>query len=475
MRIPFRSAPTTRKAKPTTTRLRQTTSHVSVRVHKHSQIDSTSLYPYQKTGAEWLRSRDFALNADDMGLGKSAQFLRALDPHDRVILVCPAGLRLNWLAEINGPLSYPRPAQGWRPDLRARIVTNVYEQDYLPRAGEIVIMSYEALPDPISKSALFPDNLRDVTLGGDEIHYTKNPDAKRTKRFRALRSQVRRTWGMTGTPLPSRPLDLYGVLETLGLLKETFGNWKKFSDHFQGKQDIFGNWHFGKKRKGEWRIDPKRLAEARDILAPIMLRRMKKDVLPDLPPKIYTELLVEIEPTPAIVRADKEWLLYGAEEMPPFEMLSEARRHMADAKIPALLETVNRFEETEQSLLVFSAHVAPIHALSRRPGWGVILGETPTKERDRVVKAFQAGELRGLGLTIKAGGVGLTLTAASNCLFVDQEYNPSDNEQAEDRMNRIGQKAKGLNVYTLVADHPLDKRIHQILREKQRVISGVLG
>lgn len=474
MMIPFR-APKKAKPKPITTRLRQTTSHVSVRGRHESKIDSTSLYPYQATGAQWLRNRDIALNADDMGLGKSAQFLRALDPHDRVMIVCPAGLRLNWLAEINGPLSYPRPLTGWRPDLRARIVTNVYEQDYLPRASEVVIMSYETLPDPISKSALFPDNLRDVTLGGDEIHYTKNPDAKRTKRFRALRSQVRRTWGMTGTPLPSRPLDLYGVLETLGLLKETFGNWNNFVDHFQGKEDVFGNWHFGKKRKGEWRVDPARLAEAREILAPVMLRRMKKDVLPDLPEKIYTELLVEIEPTPAIVRADKEWLLYGAEEMPPFEMLSEARRQMADAKIPALLETVKRFEETELPLLVFSAHVAPILALKPRQRWGVILGETPTKERDRLVKAFQAGELGGLGLTIKAGGVGLTLTAAANCVFVDQEYNPSDNEQAEDRMNRIGQKAKGLHVIRLVADHPLDKRIHQILREKQRVISGVLG
>ncbi len=155
----------------------------------------------------------------------------------------------------------------------------------------------------------------------------------------------------------------------------------------------------------------------------------------------------------------QEWIPKKAEnlaeelddsDLPGFESFSRIRALLAQSRIPAMLEMVEEYEEAETPLLVFSAHKAPIKALENRSGWAIITGETSAEDRFDIVKRFQEGKLNGVGLTIGAGGVGLTLTRASNILFVDLDWKPSMNIQAEDRAHRIGTNADNILIKRMV-------------------------
>ena len=130
-----------------------------------------------------------------------------------------------------------------------------------------------------------------------------------------------------------------------------------------------------------------------------------------------------------------------------------------------MLELVESHEEEEVPLIVFSAHRNPIIELGKRDGWEIITGDTKSEERQKIVNRFQAGELRGVGLTIQAGGVGLTLTKAWKAIFVDLDWTPALNQQAEDRLCRIGQ-TRPVEIVRLVSDHVLDKHILNLLSSK---------
>jgi len=166
---------------------------------------------------------------------------------------------------------------------------------------------------------------------------------------------------------------------------------------------------------------------------------------------------------------------YPADKLPPFEKLSAARAALATAKIPAALEWIKQYQEnSEKPLVVFSAHRAPVETISELDGFESILGGTPTERRNELVDDFQAGRLKGLAITIKAGGEGLTLTAADHALFVDLEWNPAKNRQAEDRIHRIGQQDSA-SIVVLEANHEIDRRLCVLLQYKQDLFDKVIG
>jgi SNF2 family DNA or RNA helicase len=211
------------------------------------------------------------------------------------------------------------------------------------------------------------------------------------------------------------------------------------------------------------------------LLAPVMLRRTRAEVLPDLPGKTYQDVPVALD---GDVRGEldlaaRECRELELGELPPFERLSGARRALADAKTPFALEFVGN-AAAAGPVVVFSAHTRPIERIGSLPGARAIVGSTPDREREAAIEAFQRGELAILALTIGAGGVGLTLTRSSHVVFVDRAYNPGDNEQAEDRLARIGQENKVL-VTRLVSEHAIDRRLNEILDRKQKTIADALG
>ena len=202
--------------------------------------------------------------------------------------------------------------------------------------------------------------------------------------------------------------------------------------------------------KGEFGLEwnPHRVhADVAVKLKSVMLRRMRKEVLPELPEKTRENVSVSIGRT---LRNEMNELMEDINEeeadllrrlMQPiiFKKISTIREALAAAKIPALNALVEEHEVESEPLVVFSSHRKPIEQLGDRPGWGIITGGVSAAKRTEVEKQFQAGELKGVACTIRSGGTGITLTRASHVIIVDPDWTPAMNSQAEDRLCRIGQ------------------------------------
>lgn len=315
-------------------------------------------------------------------------------------------------------------------------------------------------------------------------HLCKNYKAARSKKFEQLARASQRTWLLTGTPLMNNPLDLFGVLCSGNM--NVFGSFAKFVQLFNGYPNGYGGYEFPS-------LPSEEVAER---LRRIMKRRLKSEVLKDLPPKTYQDLEVEIT-ADTIKQLDKylkQVLVENGEDpkkiakvsqddlaakldlldLPNFSMFSEVRTLLAAARIPAMLEMVEAYEDSGTPLVVFSDHVKPIEELGKRDGWKIITGDTNPLDRRNIVHEFQEGLLKGIGLTIGAGGTGLTLTRASHVLFVDLNWTPALNIQAEDRVVRIGQNASNVLIMRMRSSHPLDVHIQALLQKKMRIALAAL-
>lgn len=419
------------------------------------------LYPFQREGVRWLTTRRTALLADEMGLGKTVQALIAIPHGAPVVVICPAAVKGVWKAE----------AKRWRPELKPYVCAG-RGSFAAPGPGEIAIVNYDILPE---EPGLHPGTV----VVADEAHALKNGRAARTKRFRALRDAALPNggaiWLLTGTPLLNRPPELWSVLEAADLARDAFGSWTQFKRVFGGKSGHWGGVEWGTPTEA-----------APDLLRRVSLCRKRADVLPDLPTKSWRDVRVEdldretreiCDEVVERLRAKGIDLETATEDQiaaighAGFSELSAARAALARAKVPALLGLVEEHEEGEDPLVVFSYHRAPVDVLGEREGWATITGDVSPEKRTEIVARFQRGELRGVAATIQAAGVGLTLTRAHQVLFVDLAWTPALNAQAEDRVCRIGQD-RGVVVTTLVADHPLDERVTELLTRKQRIISA---
>jgi SWI/SNF-related matrix-associated actin-dependent regulator 1 of chromatin subfamily A len=452
-------------------------------------------FEFQIEGIKTLALHDRFFLADDMGLGKTLQAIVALPDNERVLVICPATLKYNWRDEI----------QLWRPGYRVTICSGKEETVAkalaegkktkaipfkIPEPGEIVIVNYDILPTYLAptkdsgkvskkgKSILVANltqeqesALSETTVIGDEFHLVKNYKTTRAQRVGQITRISRRVWALSGTPLMNKPQDLFGVLSVGNM--NPFGSWDNFLRLFNGYKNQWGGYEFG----GPMPEVPERVQR-------VMLRRLKSEVLKDLPPKVYQDIEVDCDGILAKkldtflgkVTGRKAHLQpidydsfdteFEAEELPDFSEFSEIRAMLAEARIPAMLEVVASYEDSGTPLVVFSAHKKPIETLQERPGWKIITGDTDPEERRNIVSEFQEGKLKGVALTIKAGGVGITLTRATNMLFVDLDWTPSWNIQAEDRLVRIGASGSHVLIMRMRSNHPLDRHIQKLLAYK---------
>ena len=447
--------------------------------------EGKALYPFQHIGATWLSGRFGALLADEMGLGKSIQTLAALPANAAVLLVVPGIAKGVWLREL----------RRWRPQLAIALLEGRGNFRW-PHAGEVVLMNYDILPKghvaectkesrkaalarkavPCGGCASFlatcPEH---VVLVADEAHYLKTSSAQRTVAFRAISDAVRaklgRTWLLTATPLMNKPQELWSIYQAAGIAQEAFGSWKQFVRTFQGVPAFFGGYEWGTP-----------LDESVERIRRVCLRRLRSEVLPQLPVKTWRHLTVPIDKN-SLKLCEKFMVAAGGVEAMTkalasgaitFETMSTVRQALSAAKIPAMLQHVEEYEEQEEPLVVFSAHRGPIDELAKRPGWRVITGDTKPDDRTAIEDAFQRGELKGVGSTIKAGGLAITLTRGAHALFVDLMWNPAENAQAEDRICRIGQ-TRGCIITVLMANHILDQRVTELLQSKRDLIDAAFG
>jgi len=416
-------------------------------------------YPYQQLGVKFLVENKKCLLGDSMGLGKTLQALISIDDSHGALIIVPASVKFNWVNEC----------KRWRPDLKPKALSGKQVPSTVyPPPGWVYIANYDILPDDL----LPPDKrgpkapppqqwtkpAHPLTIIADEAHAFKNTATKRYKVMKSWGDIADRFVIMTGTPLTNRPPDLWGVLSVAGLAGIVFENKGKFNRLF-GKSAAGG---------GEWGM-PHPSVPA--LLRRVMLRRTQEEVLPELPP--YTEKVhrCSSDPDPDLIEAldacyeeVKEELDRG--ELPDITRMSKVRAMLAKAKVGEMLELVEEYEEAETPLVVFSAHKAPCQVVAKRPGWALITGETKMEERQAIVEQFQRGELKGLALTIAAGGVGITLTRAAHMLFVDLDWTPAWNHQAMCRIRRIGQKAEHLHYVRMSFNHELDQRVEDLLAWK---------
>lgn len=431
------------------------------------------LFAFQRAGVEFLRSRKKCLLGDEMGLGKTAQAVCALD--GSALVICKASLKLVWRDEV----------ATWRPDLKFSALKPGAKHFRTPGLGEVVAISYDSLPtwlvpvetgevnrrgNPV-RSANVPAQaavaLRKVTCIVDEAHATKNWRAARSQKVKTMAKLCSRTWLMTGTPLLSHPRDLFGVLDVGGMAWDLFGSWENYCDLFSAGRGEYDETVWG---------EPKPIVP--ELLRRVMLRRLRKEVMPELPPKIWQT--VDCGPPGSktwkllddLALKVGEWEQSGAPA--DFSDLFHVRAVLARERVDAMMEICESHEEQGQPLVVFSAHRAPIDALEKRERWKTITGDTTEKKRHEYVRAYQEGALAGLGLTIGAGGVGITLTRGSTALFVDLDLTPALNSQAEDRLVRIGQEASSVLIMRMVSSHPVDRRVHDILEAKIKLFNAAI-
>jgi SNF2 family DNA or RNA helicase len=450
-----------------------------------------TLRPYQKDGVQWLHLlsglRLGACLADDMGLGKTIQVLSlllvqrqqaggaALAP---CLLVAPASLLANWAAEI----------ERFAPGLKARIVhpsampaEQIKAFTPADAAGlDLCITSYGTL---LRMPVLGEIAWRLMVL--DEAQAIKNPSAKQTRAAKALKAQAR--IALTGTPVENSLGDLWSIFDFInpGLL----GSAKQFTRYTKALAERTENPY----------------GPLRELVRPYILRRMKTDraVIADLPDKtevqahchlsrrqaaLYAEALEDLqrnlEETDGIQR--KGLILAMLMRLKqicnhPSQWLGDDSWKEADSgKLARLREIAEVVAERQEKMLVFTQFrevTAPLAAflgeVFGRPGL-VLHGETQVKRRRELVQRFQEDEtVPFFVLSLKAGGTGLTLTAASHVVHFDRWWNPAVENQATDRAFRIGQK-KNVLVHKFVCRGTVEERIDAMIESKQGLSQAVL-
>jgi len=451
---------------------------------------------FQKEGIAWALDHPSTLIADEMGLGKTIQALGVINADPKVhsaLIVCPLSVALNWRDEISKWLVR---------DLSVGVATSKEFPD-----TDIVIAHWGIV-------AKHTDALRmrewDL-IALDEAHYAKNPKAKRTKAIFGYRDdeplRAAHQLALTGTPIPNRPVELYPLLKWLAPGK--FGSWSQYVRKYcNGHQDRWGWDVSGSSNLDELQEHLRRL---------VMIRRLKQDVLTELPPKtrqvilldpttpelravLRTEAKVEKETKAKVAKAKKAVAIAkgkGAEaynaavkelrlaEGIEFSELSRVRHETALAKVPQVISHAQDILSNDgQKLVIFAHHRDVIEALREglelgdddAPGVGVvsIMGGDDPEERKLAIDSFQNDpEVRVFIGSIGAAKEGITLTAADISIFAELDWVPGNLSQAEDRIHRIGQQNSVL-IQHLLVDGSIDAKMSHDVLAKQAVLDQAL-
>lgn len=331
----------------------------------------------------------------------------------------------------------------------------------------------------VVKSA-WADRLKTAGFGlliVDESQYYKNWKAKRTRRLTEIAAHIDRRIELTGTVIKSKPAELYSQLRLVA--PRLAGRFVQYATRYcGGYRDMFG-FH----SDGATNLD-----ELHELIKPVYLRRLKNDVMPDLPPKLHSDIPVYM-PTAleARYRRAAEDLIQYLKEEGDSDAAQRAQRaeHLVriaalkqlvlPPKIKAAIEFVHNANGQGEKVVVFSGYTEVIEAITAEFGESCVrlTGSDSGEARDAAVCSFQDNpSIMVFAGNIEAAGVGITLTASSKVLFVDEPWTPGDKQQAEDRCHRIGQD-DCVNVYTLLVADTIDEMIHIVLAEKAKVVAAV--
>lgn len=475
------------------------------------------LYPYQIAGVEWIRRQcaehGAALLADDMGVGKSPQFIAAPPEDAPKIVVVPALLK---------PQTAERIIQ-WRGTSTPVRVLDGVGIFVAPRPGEWIVTNPDLLPaapSEVVRATRELDAAEDEALGELPLDIGRRADAKaatktlerlakrgalakgafspgtwlivdeadefntaktsQTQRLRAVARGVRsnggRVLGVTATPLRNDPAELRALLATFSLGGVAWPSAKGRALDYWG---FMRDWGGSKGRFGEeWAGEP-RDHFIGESLRRVMLRRLFRDVV-HIPPMLPTERIrVDLDETVRAMADEADAAcrrrledLRPKERKLVFELVSKVRAALAVAKLPAAHAWCDRMRDEGEPAVVACVSVDAVKSIARREGYGRITGGESPADRARTVAAFQAGELRGVAMTHAAGGVGIDLFRSARILLLSREWNPTRNRQTLARVLRQGQERRvGLSL--LLADHAIEERLDALLAGRKRLMTAV--
>lgn len=442
----------------------------------------TKPFEHQMDALRYGLENDRWLLGDEQGLGKTKQVIdiavaKKLEKgYKHCLIICGVnGLKWNWLNEIKthsnetGYILGQRIVKG-----KLTIGSNTDKFKDVCKLDSInsyfIITNVETLrnEDIVKELANLCKSGEIGIVAIDEVHKCKNPASQQGKSVLKLQPECR--IAMTGTPLMNQPFDLYIILKWLGYENHAFGAFKKHYAEYGG----FGGYQV---------IGYKNLNELQERLDEIMLRRLKSDVF-DLPEKLYIDEYVEM--------SGKQEQIYKEITMDikmNIDNIKMANNPLAElirmrqatgytgilsstiqesAKLDRMVELVEESRENNKQVVIFSNWTQMTDVIVERlNGYkvGVITGQTKDADRQQVVNDFQNGELDIVVGTIGAMGTGITLTAGTVEIFMDEPWNKANKEQAEDRCHRIG-TTQNVTIYTLMCKDTIDERIHELVEKK---------
>ncbi len=440
---------------------------------------NAQLRGYQLEGLSWLCALSDAgfsgILADDMGLGKTIQALAMLLREQelgrpvRALVVCPASLQLNWLAE----------ARRFAPSLTARSLMGPAQErtELIGDEVNILMTSY----DQLRRDVQAYEHVEFTHVLLDEAQNIKNAASQAARAVKTLKSQHR--FAMTGTPIENRLSELWSIFDFL--MPGYLGTYKKFKERFEAPVVR--------------EADEQARENLHLLVAPFILRRMKKDVLTDLPEKVETVMTSELTEEQrklyiayaAKLKEDSEGgLLSGQDKMKMLAGLTRLRQLCCDprlclenykggsGKLTQLLEVVQDALSGGHRILLFSQFTSMLALIGvALAGEGIafytLTGETDKETRMELVRQFNEGGADVFLISLKAGGTGLNLTGADVVIHYDPWWNVSAQNQATDRAYRIGQ-TKGVQVIRLIASDTVEEHILKIQERKKALGDGVL-
>jgi SWI/SNF-related matrix-associated actin-dependent regulator 1 of chromatin subfamily A len=431
----------------------------------YSKYDHRPPLSHQKEAIEKLvGSRRFIL-ADDMGLGKTTStIIAALETGaKKILIICPASLKINWEREIANYSDRP---------------CYIAEGKKFSTESDFVIVNYDILKnfhDPKDKenSLLIQSNFELVIL--DEAHMVSNAQAQRTKIINNFVKDIKRVWLLTGTPMTSRPMNYYNLLSIIE--SPVAQNWMAYAIRYcQGFQFRAGN-------RKIWNVTgASNLEELRDRTSKQILRRLKEQVL-DLPEKIITPVYLRTSSKEYkdLMGEYYDWLENKKEESSSltiqFSKIMKVRKVIANEKVKETIEFVQNIIDQGKKVIIFTNFTDTLQLIHNHFGKESVYldGSCNKVQRQYAVDQFQENEkVKVFVGNLKAAGVGLTLTAAEVVIMNDLSFVPAEHAQAEDRAYRYGQKNNVL-VYYPIFENTIEGAIYDILNKKKKIIGTVMG
>ena len=432
------------------------------------------LRPYQITGYRWLCSLAHygmgGILADDMGLGKTLQTITYVlaNPGTRTLIVCPTSLAYNWQDEFSK----------FAPQIATQIISGTPQEraDLMQQSTDVPvwITTYPLIRKDVD---LYKAQIFDACFI-DEAQFIKNPTSLGAKAVKAV--QAKHRFALTGTPIENTLSELWSIFDFV--MPGFFGRYRQFEECYE--KPILRD------------HDSVQMQKLRRKIRPFVLRRMKKEVLTELPDKIETRRMAEMGAKQRkiyesyLARIQME--LAGDEENTPggnrMQVLAALTRlrqicchpatfasnyHGGSGKLDLLMEQLPDILEGGHSVIVFSQFTSMLsiiaHELKQRNiPFFYLAGSTSAQERKREVKEFNRGEVKVFLISLKAGGTGLNLTGADTVIHFDPWWNPAVEDQATDRAYRIGQKKK-VQVIKYVMKDSIEEKIYELQKRKKQL------